>query len=135
MPHESGGFPVRQVGRGTIPCPVLEWRLFPLILSSGSFLSLRSLPHMFMVMSSQGKFLSEQRFPPWYSTLKILDDLISSSLSSVSLIHGVQWAPPGYPLSALEHGNFLKAASWGMFRAHLICFPSLGGHSSSFPNF
>ena len=52
MFHEFCVFPVRLVGRGTVPGPVNLLTLFPLILSDESFPGLRSLPHRHALLST-----------------------------------------------------------------------------------
>lgn len=116
---------------GTIPCPVLEGMLLPGILPGGPLLGFRSCPHCtwWCVLK---EFSLWAALSSWVSHPKTLDALVSPSLSSVSLMHGVQGVPPGVPLSAAQPGTF---SSWGTCRPYLICFPSFGGHSPSLPLF
>lgn len=44
----------------------------------------------------------------WYSVLKVLP-VILSRVWSFSLIQEVMWVPPGFPISAPQTGNSLKA--------------------------
>lgn len=40
------------------------------------------------------------------------------------------WAPSGFPLPTLGHGNSLQVVCWGNNRAHLICLPEKFMHQS-----
>ena len=123
----------RAGGTGTIPCPVWQGALLPGILSSGSLLGLRSIPHMHMVMEFSRSFLSVSSLPwvfhPENSRCFGLSVSKLWVLNAWNLM-GSTWSSP----FCIIAWNFLKTVSWDMCRAHLVCFPSFGDHSPSLPD-
>lgn len=69
----------------------------------------------------------------WYSVLKVLP-VILSRVWSFSLIQEVMWVPPGFPISAPQTGNSLKALACNVCDPiSFFFFLSVRYYCSSFP--
>lgn len=127
---------------GTIFHCILDSKLFPLILSGGSFSSHRSFPCMHMLFRT---WMNIQE-----TCCRSLEFSFYAALTSLVLCTANSWpshitrfmsstqrdcqAPHIFSLPVIRPGNSLQTVSWGNHKAHLMYFPYLRDHCPLLPN-